>query len=233
MKQAVILKSFPNGINVIMDEELPFEALLEEIGERFRDSAGFFKSAKIALSLEGRILTEEEENEIVRVIQENSEVTVLCVVKKQGELQEYFARTLQQVERRISESEDDGQIYRGTLQDGQILETENTIILLGDVEEGAMVVSKKNVIVFGNLLGEVFAGTEEAEGHFVAALSMAPKRIKIGSMRCDEKARKEKWWSRQKNASAKIAYIKDKKVVIEPITKEMISAMFGTYRSDT
>ena len=42
MKNSVILKSFPNGISVIMDDTISFEDLLESIAVKFREADGFF-----------------------------------------------------------------------------------------------------------------------------------------------------------------------------------------------
>lgn len=41
MKNSVIIKSFPNGIVLYLDENLPFEELLSDIGVKFRDSSSF------------------------------------------------------------------------------------------------------------------------------------------------------------------------------------------------
>lgn len=42
MKNAVIIKSFPNGLSIFLDSELPFSQLLEEIAVKFSESANFF-----------------------------------------------------------------------------------------------------------------------------------------------------------------------------------------------
>ena len=68
MKNPVIIKSFPNGLSLYLDETLPFEMLLEEIAVKFKESAQFFKDAHMGISFEGRKLTEEEERIILDVI---------------------------------------------------------------------------------------------------------------------------------------------------------------------
>ena len=60
MKQSVIIKSFPNGIVLHLSEADTFEEILQETAIRFRESRDFFKDAKMALSIKGRKLTEEE-----------------------------------------------------------------------------------------------------------------------------------------------------------------------------
>ena len=61
MSQPVVLKSNRYGINLILDADMPFGQLEEEILEKFRESEKFFKNAKIAISFEGRRLSQEEE----------------------------------------------------------------------------------------------------------------------------------------------------------------------------
>ena len=59
MKNSVIIKSFPSGIVLHLDDEIPFDDLLSDIAEKFRESSGFFKDAKMALSIRGRSLSED------------------------------------------------------------------------------------------------------------------------------------------------------------------------------
>ena len=42
-----------------MDGSISFEELLENIAVKFREADGFFKNASVAISLEGRELTED------------------------------------------------------------------------------------------------------------------------------------------------------------------------------
>ena len=85
VKNSVILKSFSSGISVIMDESIPFDELLEDIAAKFKETDGFFKDASVAISLEGRVLNEQEEREILNVITQNSRLNVLCLMGKDEE----------------------------------------------------------------------------------------------------------------------------------------------------
>ena len=85
MKNSVILKSFSNGISVILDSVIPFEELLNDIAVKFRDADGFFKDASVAISLEGRALTEVQERQILDAITQNSRLKILCLMEKDEE----------------------------------------------------------------------------------------------------------------------------------------------------
>ena len=53
MKSSFTIKSFQNGINLLLNPEVDFEVLLQDIASKFQSSRAFFKSADIALSMEG------------------------------------------------------------------------------------------------------------------------------------------------------------------------------------
>ena len=71
--------------------------------------------------------------------------------------------------------EKDGQFYKGTLRGRQVLESEQSIVIIGDIEEGATVASKGNVIVTGTIYGTVIAG---ASGRRDAVEKTAYRRSK-------------------------------------------------------
>ena len=64
MKQSVMIKGNAYGITVVLDPQIPFPQLKEDVSAKFRESASFFKNAKMAVSFEGRPLTDEEQMEL-------------------------------------------------------------------------------------------------------------------------------------------------------------------------
>lgn len=222
MKNAVIIKSFPNGLSIFLDSELPFSQLLNEIAVKFSESANFFKDASMVLSFEGRVLSDQEERQIVDTISANSRLNIVCIMGKDEETDRSFIKALQKLSFRQEVMENAGQFYKGTLKDGQILETENSIIVLGDVYPGACIISSKDIVVLGGLYGQAYAGGNGEDGHFVVALEMSPEKLKIGDFKYKTSEKQSKWSIKPK-IQPKIAYVKDARVYIEPITKELLS----------
>ena len=183
MKNPVIIKSFPNGLSIYLDEEMPFDQLLKEIGLKFKESAHFFKNASMVLSFEGRKLSDQEERMIINTITANSELNVMCIMGKNEETNKNYIKALQKLSYHQQVMENAGQFYKGTLKDGQMLETENSIIVLGDVYPGACVISSKDIIILGGLYGQAYAGGNGEDGHFVVALEMSPEKLKIGDFK--------------------------------------------------
>ena len=222
MKNPVIIKSFQNGLSIYLDEEMPFAELLEEIAFKFKESAHFFKDASMVLSFEGRQLSEIEERQIVNTITVNSSLNVVCIMGKNEETNKNFVKALQKLSDHQQAMENAGQFYKGTLKDGQSLETENSVTVLGDVYPGASIISNKDIVILGGLYGQAYAGGGGTEGHFVVALEMSPEKLKIGDFKYKTSEKQGKWSIKPK-IQPKIAYVVDGRVIMEPITKELLN----------
>ena len=221
MREAVLIKSFPNGITLRLDGELPFEELLTEISYKFSEARAFFGKVSMALSIEGREVSGPEEIRILNAIQSSSDVKIICIVGRDEATNKNFIRALAHMEKKLSGGED-GQFFKGSLKNKEVLETENSIIVLGDVYPGSAVVSARNVIILGGLYGEAYAGGNGREGAFVAALEMEPERIKIGDFKYKPTARQSRWGIRPK-VQPKIAYVKNNKITFDGLTKDLVS----------
>lgn len=222
MKNPVIIKSFQNGLSIWLDDEMPFSQLIEEIAFKFRESAHFFKDASMVVSFEGRELSDLEERQIVNTITAHSSLNIVCIVGKNEETNKNYIKALQKLSFHQQAMENAGQFYKGTLKDGQTLETENSLIVLGDVYPGACIVSNKDIVILGGLYGQAYAGGSGDDGHFVVALEMSPEKLKIGDFKYKTSEKQSKWPIKPK-VQPKIAYVEDGRVIMEPITKELLN----------
>lgn len=225
MKNCVSIKSFPNGLKVFLEENASFDEILQEIHMKFSEFEKFFKNTKVALSFEGKALTEEQERLIIQEISNVCTIQIACVVSKDAETDALFVKALEQAN--LEQLSNGCNFYKGTLKNGQTLEMPGSVIIMGDVYPEATIISKKNIIVLGGLYGHAHAGVG-GESCFVAALDMNPQSIKIDETRgFYEKV--SKWLIKPKQIP-KIAYKKDDKIVFEEIkfTDELLNELCGS-----
>lgn len=216
---AVIIKSNPYGLILSLDAELPFEELRQAVGEKFRLSAAFFKNAKLAVTFRGRVLTCEQENLLIDEIVQNSKIQVICIVDEDKEAHEHYRKA---AERALEKKkEEDGHFYRGTLRSGQVLETETSVVIIGDVNPGAQVISKGNIIVLGCCMGNLYAGASGDAGCFAAALTMKPMQVRIADKTARSAISKKKD-NGEYPIEPKIVYIKEDHLQIKPITGDTL-----------
>ena len=135
--------------------------------------------------------------------------------------QSNLSRTLKSLEEKLTELKSNtGQFYKGTLRSGQVLEFETSIVILGDVNVGAQVVSAGNVVILGKLLGTVYAGASGKENSFVVALQMNPTQIRIADIIArspDEKT--------EAKLETKIAFAEDGNIYIEPLNRKVLDGI--------
>ena len=178
MKVAVLMKSNRYGITLYFDPDRTFEDLLKEVEDKFRASEKFFGHAKLAVEFSGRTFTEEEERRIAETIEDAAKIQILCIIEKDSNTENIHKKIL--IESLETIHEKDGRFYKGTLRERQVLESETSIVIIGDIDEGATVVSKGNVVVTGTIYGSVIAGAAGNLNAFIAAFHMEPLRLRIG-----------------------------------------------------
>lgn len=227
MQQPVVLKSNKYGINLILNDDMEFKELLQCIVDKFKESEGFFKNAKMAISFEGRKMTQEEEFQIVEAITENSSVNIICILDNDQLKEELVRQKIDQFEE--EQAGKTGEFYKGTLRSGQVLDCETSVVVIGDVNPGAKVISKGNIVILGALKGNAYAGANGNELAFVAALDMDPVQIKIGDVigRSADKTGNDKKKKKQQTppAEPQVAIVKDGNIYIEPITKGLLNSI--------
>ena len=180
MDRLVTLKSNRYGLGIYMDAEVSFDILMKSMEEKFQKAAKFFQSAQMAVQFSGRHLSFTEEQKILDLIAETTDIDVVCIIDNEtsGEMayKSIVEQTLSNVQKR------DGQFYKGTLGKKQVVESDTSIVILGDVELGATVVAKGNIVIIGALHGIAHAGATGDRKAYIAALSMQPQALRIGDI---------------------------------------------------
>ena len=220
MKNSVIIKSFQHGISLHLPQDDSMDEILEKIAIKFKESAAFFKDAKMVLSIDGRNLSDEEEKQVVDAIETNSDIKILCLIGKDAETENQILKALEQYQNIATDKETQnlGQFYKGSLKNGQVLETDSSIIILGDVNPGANVISKKDIIIIGGLYGNAYAGGNGESGHYIIALDISAECIKVDNHRYNP-PKAPKWPIRPKY-QPKIAHVVNDVLVVEPVSKD-------------
>lgn len=217
MNNSVLIKGCKNGLTIHVDEGLRYDEFIEVLKEKFSESRHFFKDATMAISIKGIQLTQKQEMEIINVIEANSDMKVICLVDENEVTNERFLKAIK--EKEVLDRTMNGLIFKGTLRSGQVFETPKSLIVLGDVNPGAKIVSGGNIIVLGALRGHAFAGADNNDNCFIAALEMNPIQLKINDCiaRCPDKFRM------LRRRGPKIAYLFKQSICIDNIDNSVIN----------
>lgn len=218
-KNSVVLKGNKYGIVVVIAQDAEFEEIKASISEKFKESAKFFGKESMAIAFEGKRLSDSQQVELLTIVNEITDLNIVCIMDNDRKREEQFKKI---VEAKLEEMNSGvGQFYRGTLRSGQVLESDSSVIILGDVNPGAKIISGGNIVILGSLKGNVYAGANGDEASFVVALEMNPVQIRIGDIiaRCSDKPKKSQ------KTETKIAYVDGGNIYIDPLNKEVIGEL--------
>lgn len=208
---SVSIKGTGSGIILELDSKCTFEELKTDVADKFRESSSFLGRADMGLMIRGRVMSDEETDEIVRLITDNSKLTINCVLAENPDLDQLFVKyqkstnydeqtaydasdsqaevqnteaILEQIDEPVlAEYADKNftKIHKGSLRSGQSIIEKNSLIIMGDVKPGASVTSEGSIFVLGALRGSAYAGSCGDEKAFVFALDMDPLQIRIAN----------------------------------------------------
>ncbi len=73
-------------------------------------------------------------------------------------------------------------LHRGTVRSGERISSNGNLCIIGDVNPGAIVSAKKNIYVWGKLLGVAFAGKSGNKNASISSLYLNPLQLRIADV---------------------------------------------------
>jgi septum site-determining protein MinC len=117
-------------------------------------------------------------------------------------------RTISNLETTLSNGEQ-AILVRRTLRSGFKIQHAGNVIVIGDVNPGAEIVARGDIVIWGHLRGVVHAGAEGDENAVVCALDLSPTQLRIAGEIAITPQRKGK-------AQPEMVKIQNGQVVAEP-----------------
>lgn len=173
----VIFKGTKDGITVMFDPEVPFDILCEQLEKKVVEAGKFFDHVKTAMAFKGRDFTAAEEEELLKIIATHATMDITFVKTENNELKE-----LSELLAKEMSPSNLTKFHRGSLRNGQKIEFDGSVVVVGDVNPGAEIKAGGNIIVLGQLKGMAHAGCKGMTEAFVTAIFMAPVQLRIADI---------------------------------------------------
>ena len=157
-------------------EDAEQKRIISELSRKISDLKKLYKDEKTPIRIVGKVLKNKEIDEIQELIKEKIYVEIDFDMPKSLGLSS-ITRTFKQ-EIAISETK----FHRGSLRSGQRLETEGSIVIIGDVNSGAEVIASDNIVVVGTLRGLAHAGAKGNKNAIIAAGKLDAVQIRISNI---------------------------------------------------
>ena len=101
-------------------------------------------------------------------------------------------------------------LHKGTVRSGDRISSNGNLCIIGDVNPGAIVSAKKNIYVWGKLLGIAFAGRGGNNKSSISSLYLRPLQLRIADIIAIGPKDKPQ------NSYPEIAVIDDQTIIIKP-----------------
>ncbi|MCX8094701.1 MAG: hypothetical protein N3D74_00710 [Caldisericia bacterium] len=201
-KNAVNFKGTKDGIVAYIDLSYSFNTILKALEKKISEREDFFRGGSIKFFPITGSFSDREIFEIKSLMENKFDID--CeFFEKEEEVQLSAEKDKKMILR-------DFLVIKRILRSGQILNYSGNIILIGDVNEDAEIISGGSLFVFGSLRGSVIAGRDIGEDAIVVATNLRPKRLQIGDIVLDDDV------SKRRKEVASIALVENGKIVIYP-----------------
>ncbi len=173
----VIFKGTKDGVTVLFDADAPFEELCQQLEKKVEEAGKFFDNVKTSLAFKGRSFSDEEEETLFQIITEHTSMEITFLKTENNELKQ-----LSDLLEREMAPHNLTKFHKGSLRNGQKIEFDGSLVIVGDVNPGAEIKASGNIIVLGQLKGMAHAGCKGMTDAFISAVYMAPVQLRIADI---------------------------------------------------
>ena len=174
-----------NSINVFIKKDhlvlkikdsADHDSVMRELKTKLSDIKEFYKTnSGVPILVTGKVLKTDEMKEIQERLLKSLKVDIEFESPKELGLhgiKKDFKKEIESSETKF---------LRKSLRSGQKVEFEGSVVILGDVNDGAEVIAEDNIIVLGALRGMAHAGAKGNEEAIIAARLIDSPQIRIAS----------------------------------------------------
>ncbi len=182
-RDLINIKGTRNGLVIVLKPNREFEELKNNLLRKMESARGFFKGAKFTFLQDQKHLPEEQVEELKEICCSFGMIPAIEIFSEKP------VAPLEKACQKVSSATytpagaEPAILVKKTLRSGQAISHKHHVVIIGDVNPGAEVISGGSVIVVGNCLGAVHAGAGGNSSAIVAAIELRPTVITIAGLR--------------------------------------------------
>jgi septum site-determining protein MinC len=220
------IKGVRDGLLISLSPTAEWESMTAELAAHLDEQSSFFAGARIIADVGERPVPKYELTSL-KALLERREMTLWAVLSKSAttvasanalDLHTSISTSAPGLEagEEDAESEIDpqesgttGVMIRRTLRSGRVVHSEGHVVIYGDVNAGAEIVAAGDIIIWGRLRGNVYAGVNGDESAVVCALDMTPTQLRIAGYVVTSPAEKHR------QPQPEVALVRDGQIIVE------------------
>lgn len=208
MKNLVLIKGRKDRLEINLNPEVDFFELQDALKEKIIGAKSFIGNNRQAIEFTGRVLTIEEEKILTETVVNNCDVILSFVFSNvENDKNTNITNLLEGKPAKF---------YYKNLRSGGNIEFDGHVVVIGDVNPGAIIKAGGSVIVIGHLNGTVYAGLDGDKDAIIGAIYLNPVQMNICSNTAIGLQKEILDTNRvKKNTVFRIAKLVDEKIIIE------------------
>jgi len=176
MKSCITINLRKDNIIIKINEDFSQEEIVYMLRKKIPELKKLYQGETTPIVITGKVLKNKEIDEIQELIKRYLDVNIKFDSPRTLGLHG-ITRTYN---KEIATSET--KFHRGSVRSGQKIEFEGSIIVLGDVNDGAEVIAGENIVILGILRGLAHAGAKGNKDAMIAASSIEAPQLRIANV---------------------------------------------------
>ena len=176
MKSCITINLRKDNIMIKINEDSSQEEIVYMLRKKIPELKKLYQGETTPIVITGKVLKNKEIDEIQELIKRYLDVNIKFDSPRTLGLHG-ITRTYN---KEIATSET--KFHRGSVRSGQKIEFEGSIIVLGDVNDGAEVIAGENIVILGILRGLAHAGAKGNKDAMIAASSIEAPQLRIANV---------------------------------------------------
>ena len=176
MRSCISINLRKDNIVIKVHEEYSQEDIVYTLRKKIPDLKKLYQGEHTPIVITGKVLKNKEIDEIQELIKKYLDVQIKFDSPRTLGLHGIVKTYNKEIA--ISETK----FHRGAVRSGQKLEFEGSIVIMGDVNDGAEVIAGDNIVILGALRGLAHAGAKGNVNAIIAASSIDAPQLRIANI---------------------------------------------------
>ena len=173
MSSCISISIKKNQVAIKIEENAEQKEIVSELRRKIIELKNLYKEDKTPILITGKVLKNKEMDEIQAIIKKFIDVQVEFdspkVLGLHGIKKTFY--------KEVATSET--KFHKGSLRSGQRIEFEGSLVIIGDVNDGAEVIAGENIVILGVLRGLAHAGAKGNKDAIIEASEIEAVQIRI------------------------------------------------------
>ena len=176
MRSCISINLRKDNIVIKVNEEYSQEDIVYTLRKKIPDLKKLYQGEHTPIVITGKVLKNKEIDEIQELIKKYLDVQIKFDSPRTLGLHGIVKTYNKEIA--ISETK----FHRGAVRSGQKLEFEGSIVIMGDVNDGAEVIAGDNIVILGALRGLAHAGAKGNVNAIIAASWINAPQLRIANI---------------------------------------------------